>query len=69
MALTTATNVRPNVRVRTGRIVARALDDTFTGTTHMIVRYMPKSTGGRIPLFGSLDGPNGFPGDTGRVAF
>lgn len=63
-------------RVQTGRLVSRALDNTFTGTTHIIAiihpqkpwRLMGQPKGKRYFVeFASLDGPNGFPGDTGRV--
>lgn len=55
---------RKHRRIKTGRLVARALDNTFTGTTHFIAIIEDGGVG-----FASLDGPNGQPNDNGRVVF
>lgn len=60
-------------RVKTGTLAARALDNTFTGTVHIVILVTPYAHNTRTPgnnyeyQFASLDGPNGFPGNTGRV--
>lgn len=68
---------RTHRRIKTGRLAARALDNTFTGTTHIIAligfdngyQFQGKQRlGGEYGFeFASLDGPNGFPGNTGAV--
>lgn len=68
---------RTHRRVKTGYLKARALDNTFTGTTHVIVligfgfsfppMVWPRLGGNYGLEFASLDGPNGFPGNVGRV--
>lgn len=55
---------RNHRRIKTGKLVARALDNTFTGTTHIVAIIEDGRTG-----FASLDGPNGFPNDNGKVVF
>lgn len=76
---------RVHRRIKTGRLVARALDDTFTGTTHVIALIAPRwhrrpgteafdvtyrGPGSAYSItYASLDGPNGFPGNTGGVAW
>lgn len=64
-------------RVKTGRLVVRASDGTFTGTAHIIILIgygftfpspREQRLGGAYGYeFASLHGPNGFPGDTGAV--
>ena len=60
-------------RVKTGRLVARALDNTFTGATHIVILVTPyahrtRALGNNYGYqFATLHGPNGFPGDTGKL--
>lgn len=69
---------RTHRRIKTGRLVARALDNTFTGTWHIIAliepqkpwRWTGEPKGRRFNRsFATLDGPSGFPGDTGGVTW
>lgn len=48
-------NTRKNVRVRTPRIVARAIDNRLTYTTHWINRVTRYPLGTSAYEYGSLD--------------
>lgn len=65
---------RTHRRVKTGRLVARALDNTFTGTAHTIILIrshaylLPNLLGKNYSYqIATPHGPNGLPGDTGKL--
>ncbi|AWY05087.1 hypothetical protein SEA_HORTUS1_109 [Microbacterium phage Hortus1] len=67
---------RTHRRIKTGVLRARAADNTFTGTSFNIAliepqkpwRWTGEPKGRRFKFsFGTLHGPNGFPGNVGGV--